>query len=397
MRQKNLLLCRSFVLLLAFSQARADDSSLFKRIDTAQHTIGCACAGCSFDPTAEPSGNRNAQTGGSTGFSPAPVIVAPSLGSFDIVINPNASLSGNAAALAAFERAALTWESFISDPITVTIDAGLADLGNPNVIGQASSVLLQAGYDTIRNQMVADASLEADDAIVAALPTSAQSNFSLPAGFSNSGLIVGNKAALKAMGFTGLDGPGFGGPTDATITFNSTFAFDFDNSDGVSGGQIDFESVALHEIGHALGFTSAVDTVDFLEDQNNPQAVEPFALDLFRFDNGLLPTDASEFTQNARSLEPGGATSFSDTDLEGSMSTGRLTGDGQQASHWKDNGQTGVLLGTMDPTLAATQILDLSALDLRALDMIGYDIAFIPEPSTLALICFGFLAWRRRR
>lgn len=397
MRQKPQFLCSGVLFPLLLLASHADDSSLFTRIDSAQHTVGCACAGCSFDPSGGTTAPLAAEAGGSSGFAPAPVVVAPSLGSFDIVINPNGTLAGNAAALDAFERAAATWESFISDPITVTIDAGLSDLGNPNIIGQASSVLLQAGYDTIRNQMVADASFEADDGIVASLPTAAQSSFTLPAGFSDPGLIVGNKAALKAMGFTGLDDPGFGGPTDATITFNSTFAFDFNNADGVTAGQIDFESVALHEIGHALGFTSAVDSVDFLANQGTPDAVAPFALDLFRFADGQLPTDSTEFTSNSRSLEPGAAVSFSDVDMEGSMSTGRFTGDGQQASHWKDNGQTGVLLGTMDPTLAPTQVLNLSALDLRALDMIGYDIAFIPEPSILTLACLGLLAWRRRR
>src|SRR5262249_24841595 len=108
---------------------------------------------------------------GSSGFSPASTsakILAPSvapnphLGLFQIVINPNATLAANLSALAAFNRAAQQWAGFISDPITVTVDAGLGSL-SAGVIGSTQSVILQAGYNTIRNAQVADA--DADDGI----------------------------------------------------------------------------------------------------------------------------------------------------------------------------------------------------------------------------------------
>ncbi len=67
-----------------------------------------------------------------------------SLGSADIVINPNPTLSANPAALAAFNRAAATWEKYISDPVTVTIDAGLAALG-PGILGQSGSIQFSDG------------------------------------------------------------------------------------------------------------------------------------------------------------------------------------------------------------------------------------------------------------
>ncbi|MBK1826725.1 NF038122 family metalloprotease [Haloferula rosea] len=383
---------------LATLPLAASEPDLFTRIDTPQHTVFCSCHACG-------SGGADAhfevETGPGSSF-PTALSVAPSSGAFDIILNPNATLAGNAPALAAFERAAATWEAFISDPITVNLSVGLEDL-DPGVLASAGSVLLSAGYDTLTNAMVLDAGAELDDGIVSSLPTFAQSSFSLPTGFLRSNGLTANKATLKALGFTGLDTQF--GANDATINFSTNFAFDYDNSDGVGSNLIDFETVALHEIGHSLGFTSATDTVDFLAGgpgvvpptEQDPAIIAPRLLDLFRFADGSEPGTEAAFTTATRTLEPDVEAVFTDLDMEGGMSTGAFTGDGRQASHWKDNNITGALVGIMDPTLANQQVVGLSALDLRALDVIGFDIAFVPEPSTLWLTLYGFLMWRRRR
>ncbi|MEI6357170.1 MAG: hypothetical protein WCP53_08705, partial [Verrucomicrobiota bacterium] len=79
------------------------------------------------------------------------------------------------------------------------------------------------------------------------------------------------------------------------------------------------------------------------------------------------------------------------------FSTGLTQGDGRQASHWKDN----LGLGVMDPTLAAQEIEAISLLDLRAFDLIGYDLAPVPEPTTWAAIigisALGAFEWVRHR
>lgn len=373
--------------------ASASDGDLFRLVEKDVHTVSCLCVSCGSSAEVITAATLEVSSGNGT-FGGLGLMVAPSSGAFQIVLNPNQSLAGNAPALAAFQRAAFTWESFISNPIVVNLDVGLEVLA-ANVLGSASAVILQGGYDTIRNQMITSASSEADDGIVAALPTFAQSSFSLPAGFSIGTQLLATKANLKAIGITGLDTQF--GSNDATIRFNSNFAFDYDNSNGVSSGLFDFESVALHEIGHALGFISSVDEVDQLVSQNSTGVISPFVLDLFRFATGTQPGDAAAFTAGTRSLSSNTAAVYSDTDLVGAMSTGALTGDGRQASHWRDNDLTGVLIGTMDPTLAPQQILGLSLLDLRAFDLIGYDIAFVPEPSSLALVLAGVLLCCRRR
>lgn len=315
------------------------------------------------------------------------------LGSFNIVLNAGSGLSGNTAALAAFNRAANHWVSYFSDPITINIDANLAALGS-GIIGSTGSVLLQASFDTIRNAMVTDAADETSNGIVGSLPTAAQFSTLLPSGFSYDGKLLATKANLKALGFVGLD-TAFGS-NDASITFNSGFSFDYDNSDGVGAGLLDFETVATHEIGHALGFVSRVDAID----GTAAGAVGVATLDLFRFDStaGNNPSTSAEFTSKPRDLRPGGSPVFDDiSGTEYPFSTGLTQGDGRQASHWKDN----LGLGVMDPTLAAQEIEAISLLDLRAFDLIGYDLAPVPEPSTWAGIigisALGAFEWVRRR
>jgi hypothetical protein len=362
-------------------------SSATSRVATADLTLSDRSGGVAVE----------AQLGGgddSSGLTPGGTLTS-NLGAFNIQINPGATLAGNAAALAAFERAAVQWESYISDPVTVVINADLASLG-AGIIGSTNNVFLQGSYPTIRNRMVLDAGDEADDGIVITLPASP--SFFLPPGFGLRGAnplfvnqaIVLTKANAKALGFTGIDN--IGGPQDATITFSTNFSFDFDRSNGIGAGLLDFETVAAHEIGHTLGFTSEVDFVDTVLGQNGTsQDVQPMPLDFFRFDNGTAndPETSAQFATFTRSLVTNNVAIFDQ--IVGSfggapevlMSTGFFTGDGHQASHWKNDQITGTLLGIMDPTLASGQIFTISSNDLRALDLIGYDLTAIPEAGAL--------------
>jgi hypothetical protein len=324
------------------------------------------------------------------------------LGAFSVVINPGPALSANAAALAAFNRAATRWDNFIADPIVVTIDADLAALG-PSILGAAGAVTLIGPYTLVRDALVQDALDEPDDLVATQLPTAANANFFLPTGFDLDGNLQLTKANAKALGFAGLDASF--GASDGEITFSSQFPFDFDSTNGVTPGTFDFETVAAHEIGHVLGFVSDVDYVDSALGLNlTADDVRPTTLDLFRFGDQLAggdPATLAQFSTFTRSLIPGRAEIFDQIlpgfggSLEVLFATGDTQGDGDQASHWKDD----LGLGLLDPTLGASVVSPITANDLRALDLIGFEILVtIPEPGAFALVMVGFgaIAGRRR-
>ena len=227
----------------------------------------------------------------------------------------------------------------------------------------------------------------------------AGANTFVPAGFGLTGNIVGSRANFNALGFALPAG------SDGNVTFSSNFTFDFDSSDGVSVGAVDFESVAAHEIGHILGFFSVVDDIDFLMSMSTTDNVNLNPLDLYRFDDAAAdnPTSFLTFTTEPRSIVPGNVEHFDQIlpiggGAEVLMSTGISQGDGRQASHWKDN----LGLGLMDPTLGFQEVVQISGSDMRALDLIGYEITTIPEArawlcSTVVICvsCVGSMLRRR--
>jgi len=322
--------------------------------------------------------------------SPRP---ATALNGFAVNVTSGTGFAANTQAQAAFQRAVNTWESLIGSPIMINVDVDLLDFGNPNVVGGASSVFLEAGYTTIRDQWVANSP---GNPLVASLPTAAQFTANLPTGFSLDGNLLATKANLKAMGFTGLDA-NFG-TSDGTIEFNTGFAFDYDNSDGVTPGTICFESVALHEIGHVLGFVSIVDSIDFLLNSGSTAAVGVMPLDLFRFAAGSAPQTFTAFPTTPRHLLTSSA-DFGLVNAEYGLSTGVFTGDGRQASHWIDDPLGPQSVGVMDPTIGFGQVFTITQADLQAFSAIGYSIVAVPEPATWVLAGAGLaiaIGCRRR-
>jgi len=326
-----------------------------------------------------------------------------------------------------FTTAANLWSSYFTDNVTVYLTIGFNPLGG-GIIGQTGSTSGTTSCTGVRNALVADATSSDDSTATSHLfggssvamminGTSNNPNGSGSTtpyldndGDANNVTISLTTANAKAMGVFGANtqpGTCAGGAVgcDGFIQFNSNFNFDFDASNGIDANAFDFVGVAAHEIGHALGFISGVDVLDFnccSGPNPGPFRDDQFtfvsALDLFRYSTLSTANSAIDWTADQRakyfSLD-GGA-----TDL-GGFSTGTFNGDGRQASHWKDN----LGLGIMDPTAAFGEKLNVSELDLRAFDVIGWNRASAPPPApevnTAVLSLLGlaglFLARRKNR
>lgn len=286
-------------------------------------------------------------------------------------------------AKAAFLRAADTWAQLISTPITlmVDVDFGPTRFGvpyGPNQLGSTipQVMLLSSGYSQIRSRLVAGASDGAEQLLYEALPVEV-----IPTDIGLTRDMTVATPILRAIGWL----PPMADPAQElqlgappSIGFNSTFRFDFDPSDGIQPGTFDFDAIAVHEIGHVLGFLSNTGVREL-----SPS--EPLSLtlwDLFRFRPGVT---LQTFTTAARILSSGGQQNYFAGGPELGLSTGRPNrtgGDMQQASHWKADELTGQYIGVMDPTVAPGQRLTITANDLMALDSFGYQLASSPPPPT---------------
>jgi len=319
----------------------------------------------------------------------------------------NISSTGNAQADAGFALAATYWTDVFDDNITINIDAGFATLGN-GVLGQAGSAPFESNYSTVRNALTADATNALDTTFANSLTTGSTFDVYInrtsdnPNGNGSAVPYVAvqdrlrfTRANAKAIGLVGANAAG----TDAAITFNSSFNFDFDPTDGITAGQFDFVGVAAHELGHALGFTSGVDLLAANTGRPANQSEFSTILDLARHSPDSVAAGAMfDATADAREKFvsfDGGATAGAPGLAH--FSTGVQFGDGRQASHWKDN----LGLGILDPTAAPPgQLNVVTELDIRAFDVIGYNrISAVPEPSGLLMLsafCVAGILRRRR-
>jgi hypothetical protein len=292
-----------------------------------------------------------------------------------IVLRATAQLERFPEAKAAFLKSAAIWEEKIQSPITIVIDVDFGptyfghawpqfSLGNSN----AQELVRTDVYETVRVRLIAAATDEQQLAIYNALPAG-----SIPTDLGPTTTMTGASANARAIGLldpiADPDGreKSLGSPPE--VAFNSKYNFDFDPSDGIDGDKVDFEAVAVHEIGHVLGFISRTGAREL--DSKAP--IAPTLWDLFR----LRPaTPQEQFSTAARVLSSGGEQMFTVAGVELPLSTGRPDGSGGdrfQASHWKNDDLINHrYIGVMEVGLPTGKRQVMTAHDLLAMKMMGY-------------------------
>ena len=313
-----------------------------------------------------------------------------------------------------FKIAAAYWGAMFTNKVTINLGVGFAPLAT-GVIGSTGSSrndVSVANWEAGVNRTKSSSAI--DQTVVLPTLTNGGASFITNgrttiggvtnddlnklaydnAGTISSKVLYLNTSVTKAIGRTASYAATNTQKLDGNVTFSSTFGFDFNPTDGITANTFDFIGVAVHEIGHALGFVSGVDFLDVyglpaagatkssgaggaLGYSLNDTSIYS-ALDMFRYSTD--PTDLVLGADTSLDLSVGGTKYFSidggRTALFGNtFSTGSYNGDGQQASHWKDTPGCQVGNGIMDPTFCFGQTGAVTGLDLAAYDAMGWNLS----------------------
>jgi len=284
---------------------------------------------------------------------------ASSCVNFNFIFGSVISEPGNADWLQTIQLAGDIWSSVLQNDITVDFAFEIGTL-NGGTIASASTGLSA----TVNNAGAILAAL--NDNYPGTYPSTVLGmNSNFPTGFSyQQEVIFFTEANGKAL----IDGFSLAAD-DTSIIFNSAFNFDVDLTDGLDNGKTNLLGVVLHEMGHALGYVSQVEKIDFEMNRNNPVTIIMAVQDMFRVD---ATSSGDTFELADRQYTPGQTAFFYAPDglTTSTFSTGTTQGDGRQAPHWKDS----LNIGIMDPTFAVGEISGISEADLTGMRAFGYNV-----------------------
>jgi len=296
------------------------------------------------------------------GLAPAVVVNSgPTQGgtdALDLVFVVSGSIpSGALSAIAAAE--AYLENYFSGDALTVTIPLSFQVMAS-NVLGGTSSSYGYLSYTNMRSLLVGG--MDGNDTIQSWLP----SGSTCPVRYGSSSKVTNEDRVFTTFAAYKANGGSVAG-NDASMTFNSVFTWDFDPSNGVSGGTYSFQDVLIHETGHALGFTSGGDF----------RSRDSEVLDLFRFrrtdGNGdYNPDTLAEFQVRPRLVAYNLPNDDHNSDVV-SAEFRMADGSPYQMSHFREQSPN---IGLMDPAFAAGETYYpnfFSTADQTMFDAIGYD------------------------
>ncbi len=280
----------------------------------------------------------------------AGLIIDPIFGS-TIANDPNA-----AAIEGTINSAISTYEATFTDPITVSITFNEMNSG----LGQSSFTLYTFSYQTFYNALVADGKT-ADDATALAHLATDGTGVNNPVTGTNTILIKGANAHAL-----GLNCGGCASDQGGTIGLNTSIT-------DVSGGAYNLLPVVEHEMDEILGLGSTLGLSGLGTFSNDPSPE-----DFFRFTS----TQARTFTINSSTQAFFSIDGTTDLDQFDNQNDGGDFGD------WQSNPLPGGIQPQVQDAFATAGSNPALNVELRALDVIGYDraVSATPEPGTLALL-----------
>jgi hypothetical protein len=305
-----------------------------------------------------------------TGAVTSLVLCAPAWA--NMVITPtfdsNITSDPNSAAIeGAINSAIAVYEADFSDPINVHI--AFQEGGG---LGASSTSFDNLSYATYRTELIADAKTADDVTAIATLPTLAQYNTLFPSAGGNINVKTANLRAVGINANVSMDG---------TITLNTSLTTP--GSAGTSGTYF-LQVVAEHEIDEVLGLGSSLPDIQF---------GAPSPEDLFRYDS----TGARSFTTTAT------ANAFFSIDGTTDLAQFDNQNDGGDFGDWQSNPLPFGVQPKVQDAFATPGADPALSVELRALDVIGYDRVIpppVPEPGTAALLASALallVAFTKRR
>ncbi len=301
----------------------------------------------------------------------------------------------------AFDIAVGYVAAWLQDPVDVVLELEFTNLPG-NSLAEADNVYHNESFNSARAAMILDqrAHLGHQNDITEDLPAFSQLNVQLPTMAGT--WFLGGSMEMTRANAKALDLLGPSTTTDSVIRFDSGTTFDYNPFDGIDAGAYDFIGIAVHELGHVLGFDSEVDKADEFWGTGAALSLSP--MDMFRLAPGQGVIDFKNATRILTTGDdPGFETqvSYQGLGIEAELSVAGASS--HQASHWKD----ALGLGIMDPTFALGEAGVPTFTDWRVFDLIGWDavqptVLATPVPAAVwlfgsGLALLGFTGKRRSR
>ncbi len=274
------------------------------------------------------------------------------------------SLSNAAQWEAGINAADAQFQADFTDPITINItfksNPGTSIFGQSGASGQ-----FIGNYATLKTVLLNDSKSADDATMISHLPATD------PTGGSS---YLALYAQAKALGLRSATNSA----SDGTVTIGAGFSYTFDPNNRAVAGEYDFIGIAEHEISEVMGRYGTANLGGSFG-----------VLDLvgYQFGAGGTGTGTLNLAANQNNNY------FC---IDGGVTPLKLYNNHSNGEDDKDWGS-----GSNDAFNAFSSSgvkNDISAVDIREMDVIGYDVP-VPEPTSIGLLgigCLGFLTRRRR-